>query len=88
MRRVYGRVGYELGIVELEPDHEIRRDELAIRPFAVSHRGTAYGYALVEDSRPGRFDAELAAASGRPSGAGLRPPPARRDDRSASVPTR
>jgi ribonuclease Z len=60
MRRVYGRVGYELGIVELEPDHEIRRGDLAIHPFAVAHRGTAYGYTLVEDSRPGRFDAELA----------------------------
>jgi ribonuclease Z len=26
----------------------------------VRHRGAAYGYALVEDERPGRFDAELA----------------------------
>ena len=64
MRRVYGRVGYELGIVELAPDQEIRRGELAITPFAVSHRGTAYGYALVEDPRPGRFDADLAAELG------------------------
>jgi ribonuclease Z len=64
MRRVYGRVGYELGVVELDPGQAIRRGELAIHPFAVSHRGTAYGYALVEDPRPGRFDAELAAALG------------------------
>jgi ribonuclease Z len=64
MRRVYGRVGYELGIVELEPDQEIRRDELTIAPFAVSHRGIAYGYTLVEDPRPGRFDAGLAAELG------------------------
>jgi ribonuclease Z len=64
MRRVYGRVGYELGIVELDPDHEIRRGELAIHAFPVSHRGLAYGYALVEDPRPGRFDAELAARLG------------------------
>ena len=64
MRRVYGRVGYELGIVELDPDHEIRRGELAIHPFPVSHRGVAYGYELVEDPRPGRFDAELAAELG------------------------
>jgi ribonuclease Z len=64
MRRVYGRVGYELGIVELEPDQEVRRGELAISPFTVSHRGLAYGYALVEDARPGRFDAELAARLG------------------------
>ncbi|HEX3872894.1 MAG TPA: ribonuclease Z [Solirubrobacteraceae bacterium] len=64
MRRVYGRVGYELGIVELEPDQEIRRGDLAIAPFAVTHRGLAYGYALVEDPRPGRFDVELATRLG------------------------
>jgi ribonuclease Z len=64
MRRVYGRVGYELGIVELEPGHAIRRGELEIRPFPVAHGRTAYGYAFVEDPRPGRFDAELAARLG------------------------
>jgi ribonuclease Z len=64
MRRVYGRVGYELGVVELEPGHAIRRGELEIQPFAVSHRGLAYGYALVEDPRPGRFDVELATRLG------------------------
>ncbi len=64
MRRVYGRVGYELGVVELDADDEIRRGELAIHPFPVSHRGLAYGYELVEDPRPGRFDAELAAELG------------------------
>ena len=38
----------------------MRRDDLEIVPFAVRHRGVAFGYALVEDARPGRFDAELA----------------------------
>ncbi|MEA2221197.1 MAG: ribonuclease, partial [Solirubrobacteraceae bacterium] len=33
---------------------------LEIVPFAVRHRGVAFGYALVEDARPGRLDAELA----------------------------
>src|SRR5690606_24983391 len=31
-----------------------------IEAFPVEHRGAAYGYAIVEDDRPGRFDAELA----------------------------
>ena len=64
MRPVYGRPRYGLTIRDLEPDEAIRRDDLQIVPFAVRHRGTAFGYALVEDARPGRFDAELAARLG------------------------
>jgi ribonuclease Z len=60
MRRVYGRVGYELAFEELEPGEAMRRDGYAIVPFPVRHRVTAYGYALVEDERPGRFEAALA----------------------------
>jgi ribonuclease Z len=60
MRRVYGRVGYDLAFEELEPGEVVRRDGYAIVPFPVRHRVTAYGYALVEDERPGRFEAELA----------------------------
>jgi ribonuclease Z len=63
-RQVFGRLRYPLTIVELAPGDAVRRDELQIHAFAVRHRGTAYGYALVEDSRPGRFDAELAARLG------------------------
>ncbi len=60
MRPVYGRPRYGLTIRDLEPDEAVRRDDLQIVPFAVRHRGTAFGYALIEDDRPGRFDAELA----------------------------
>jgi ribonuclease Z len=60
MQRVYGRLSFELEIVELEVGEAVRRDELEVRPFPVRHRGNAYGYALLEDPRPGRFDAELA----------------------------
>jgi ribonuclease Z len=63
-RQVYGRLGYDLTIVELEPGEAVRRETLEIHPFAVRHRGTAYGYAIVEDARPGRFDAALAASLG------------------------
>lgn len=67
-RQVYGRLNYELTILELAPGEAVRRDTLEIHPFAVSHRGTAYGYALVEDARPGHLDAELAARLGVRSG--------------------
>lgn len=60
MRHVWGGIGYEVDIVELGPDDPVERDEYAIEPFPVNHRGGAYGYAVIEDDRPGRFDAALA----------------------------
>src|SRR5918999_3240551 len=51
---VIGRTGFELQLVELESGDELRRDGYAIAAFAVEHRVRAYGYALVEDERPGR----------------------------------
>jgi ribonuclease Z len=60
MRHVWGGIGYDVDIVELADDEPVERDEYVIEPFPVNHRGGAYGYAIVEDDRPGRFDAELA----------------------------
>ena len=60
MRPIYGRPRYGLTLRDLEPGETVRRDDLEIVPFAVRHRGVAFGYALIEDARPGRFDAELA----------------------------
>lgn len=68
MRRVYGRLHFQLEIVELGPRDSVRRDDLEIHAVPVRHRGTAYGYALVEDERPGRFDAALAEQLGVPPG--------------------
>jgi ribonuclease Z len=56
MRVVIGRTTYPLKLVELEPGQELERDGYLIAPFAVEHRVTAYGYAVVEHERPGRFD--------------------------------
>jgi len=64
MRPAYGRVGYPLELRELDPHEEIRFDGYAIAPFSVEHRVSAYGYAFVEDDRPGRFDAQEAARLG------------------------
>jgi len=68
VRRVIGRLRYPFTIQELEAQDAVEFDGYEIAPFNVRHRGTAFGYALVEDPRPGRFDAELATALGVPFG--------------------
>jgi ribonuclease Z len=61
MRIVYGRMPYELSFVELEPAQTVERDGYAITAIPVRHRGEAsFGYALVEEPRPGHLDAQLA----------------------------
>jgi ribonuclease Z len=60
LRRIFGRLGYEVDLIELEPGEAIRHDGYEVRSFDVEHRMRAYGYALVEDSRPGRFDPDEA----------------------------
>ncbi len=60
LRPVLGRTDYPLSLVELEPHEEVRFGGYLISPFAVKHRVEAYGYAFVEDDRPGRFDADEA----------------------------
>jgi ribonuclease Z len=57
---VIGKTTYPLELVELEPREELKRDGYVVAPFAVEHRVPAYGYALVEDQRPGRFDEQRA----------------------------
>jgi ribonuclease Z len=68
MRRVYGRLRYRLSIVELGAGDTLPFAGYEVTPFNVRHRGVAFGYALVEDLRPGRFDADRAAALGVPFG--------------------
>jgi ribonuclease Z len=53
---VVGRTTYPLELVELEPNEPLRRDGYLVAPFAVDHGVRAYGYVLIEDTRPGRFD--------------------------------
>jgi ribonuclease Z len=60
LRPVFGRTNYPLSLAELEPHEEVRFDGYAIGSFPVKHRVEAYGYAFVEDDRPGRFDADAA----------------------------
>jgi ribonuclease Z len=60
LRRIFGRLSYEVDLIELEPGEAARHDGYEVRSFDVEHRMRAYGYALVEDSRPGRFDPDEA----------------------------
>jgi len=57
---VIGRIPFELRLVELEPNVRLERDGYAIAAYAAEHGVRAYGYALVEDERPGRFDEQRA----------------------------
>jgi ribonuclease Z len=59
-RTVFGRLGYRFRAVDLEPDAIVEFDGYEVHALRVRHRGEAYGYALIEADRPGRFDAELA----------------------------
>ncbi len=65
MRFIYGRLPYDLTIEELGPMEAVRREGYTVGSVPVRHRvNVAYGYVLVEDSRPGHLDAELAASLG------------------------
>jgi ribonuclease Z len=61
MRIVYGRLPYPLDVVELEPAQAVGHEGYLIAAIPVLHRGAAsFGYALVEDPRPGHLDPRLA----------------------------
>jgi ribonuclease Z len=60
-RFIYGRLPYELSIIELAPTEAVEYDGYRVAAVPVRHhRGTAFGYALVEASRPGHLDPALA----------------------------
>jgi len=60
-RFIYGRLPYELHAIELDPGETAAFGGFEVAAVPVSHRtNNAYGYAIVEDSRPGHLDPELA----------------------------
>jgi ribonuclease Z len=63
------RVGFPLEITELEPGQRVARDGYEIVASPADHRGAAaFGYALVEQERRGRFNPDLARELGVPEG--------------------
>ena len=68
LKRVVGKLSYELQLIELEPGDVLERDGFRLAAFAVAHGVTALGWSLIEATRPGRFDVEVADALGVPNG--------------------
>ena len=69
VRFVYGRLSYPFEVRDLAQGETVRWDDWYVAPFPVEHRGHgAVGYAIVEDPRPGRFDADLAQRLGAQPG--------------------
>ena len=68
LRRIFGKLTYRYELVELDPGATLERGEYELVTFPVEHGVNALGYALVERTRPGRFDADAADALGIPEG--------------------
>jgi ribonuclease Z len=68
LRRVYGKLSYEVRVVELAPGAAVELGDYRVGAYSVVHRTEAVGYAIVEDDRPGRLDAERAGELGVPAG--------------------
>jgi ribonuclease Z len=68
LKRVVGKLTYELRLHELEPGDVLERDGYRLATFAVAHGVSALGWSLIETTRPGRFDVEAADALGVPDG--------------------
>jgi ribonuclease Z len=62
------RVPFEVRIHPVEPGEKVARDGYDVVPFKVSHGGRAYGWAVVEHERLGRFNAQKAREMGIPEG--------------------
>src|SRR5262245_24888873 len=64
LRRIFGKLRYDVELVELDSGDAVERDGFEMRAFAVEHRMKALGYAFVEPERPGRFDVDTARGLG------------------------
>ena len=60
LARLVGRTRYPVELIELSPGDTIPYEGGEVRAFPVEHGAAALGYALVEEDRPGRFDADAA----------------------------
>ena len=71
LARIIGRTGFEVELVELDEIESIPGEDYEVRSFPVDHRVRAYGYALVEEGRPGHIEVERAAELGIAEGPDL-----------------
>jgi ribonuclease Z len=63
-----GRLGYPLELREVDDGGVIERAGYRLQARSVRHRGPSLAWALVEEGRPGAFDASLADELGVPHG--------------------
>jgi ribonuclease Z len=68
LKRVVGRLSYQLKLVELDPGDVLEREGYRLATFGVAHSLSSLGWSLIEATRPGRFDVEEANALGVPDG--------------------
>jgi len=68
LRRVYGKLSYEVRLRELEPSEAVAFDGFRVGAYGAVHRLEALGYGFFEDARPGRFDLARARALDVPEG--------------------
>ena len=68
LRLLFGRLPYEVDLVELETGEGIKYDGYGVEAYPVEHRTRAYGYALIEDDRPGTSTPRPRRGSGSPAG--------------------
>lgn len=66
LRRVIGKLTYELRLVELTPGDALERDGYRLATFEVAHGVSSLGWSVIELTRPGRFDVEAADELGVP----------------------
>jgi ribonuclease Z len=64
LKRLIGKTDFPVTYHELAPGGAIPFEDYRIEGIATDHKITSIGYALIEDARPGRFDAESARALG------------------------
>jgi ribonuclease Z len=64
LRPLIGRLRYPLELGELRPGESVDHDEYVVEGYEAAHNVRAFGWALVEDERPGRFDPAAAKAAG------------------------
>ncbi|MBW8742131.1 MAG: ribonuclease Z [Acidobacteria bacterium] len=67
LRRVLGKLSYELELVELAPGDTLELDGFRLATFGVAHGVSSLGWSLIERMRPGRFDVGSADALGVPA---------------------
>jgi ribonuclease Z len=60
LKRVIGKLSYEVRLVEVEPGDVLERDDYRLATFGVRHGVSSLGWSLIEATRPGRFDVAAA----------------------------